>query len=160
MNTSVIKVGPGFCPEKRCRRQCAAAQQGGGGQPKAMLAVVLTDDTSLASPQAANLVRSVVRPLPTETASAGFRREPCYGRKLSPSVVNSRRFLKHGGNSWQISRWSCLPGRGGNSRQIVSCGLTRVDRVNPWRVDTFGTVQLDDALSVAAAQTGCNTDLS
>ena len=103
------KVGPGFCPEKRCLWQSTAAPLGGGGLPKAMLAVVLTDDTSLASPQAAQLVRSVVRPLPTETAFAGFRREPCYGRELSPSVINSSRFLKHGGNSWQIPRWGVYP---------------------------------------------------
>lgn len=74
-------------------------------------------------------------------------------RKLQPFPQTRRKLVAD-------SEVECLPDRGGNSRQIVSCGLTRVDRVNPWRVDTFGTVQLDDALSVAAAQTGCNTDLS
>lgn len=74
-------------------------------------------------------------------------------RKLQPFPQTRRKLVAD-------SEVGCLPGRGGNSRQIVSCSLTRVDRVNPWRVDTFGTVQLDDALSVAAAQIGCNTDLS
>ena len=54
--------------------------RGGREQSKAMLAVVRADDESLASPQAGRLVHSVARPLPTEPAIAGLRREPCCGR--------------------------------------------------------------------------------
>ena len=69
---SIGKVGPGFCLEL-CGRQDGGVA---ADQTNAMLAVVLTDDTFLASPQAAKLVRSVVRPLPTDPASLGFGGNP------------------------------------------------------------------------------------
>jgi hypothetical protein len=72
---NVDKVGPGFCPEYVRKAGSGIAAD----QTNAMLAVVRADDEPLASPQAGRLVLSVARPLPTETATAGFRREPCYG---------------------------------------------------------------------------------
>ena len=127
---NVNKVGPGFCPE--CVRKAGSGIT--ADQTNAMLAVVRADDASLASPQAGRLVHSVARPLPTEPAVAGLRREPC-------------------------SAVGCLLGLAVKAAHSASCGLTRVDRVNPRRVDTFGTVQLNDALSVASAENSSNAGL-
>ena len=67
------EVGPGFCPEYVRKAGSGIAAD----QTNAMLAVVRADDASLASPQAGRLVHSVARPLLTEPAVAGLRREPC-----------------------------------------------------------------------------------
>jgi len=74
-------------------------------------------------------------------------------RKLPPFSPNGRKVAAH-------SAAGCLLVLALKAAQIASCGLTRVDRVNPRRVDTFGTVQLDDALSVASAENDCNASLS
>ena len=81
---SQLEVGPGFCPEYVRKAGSGIAAD----QTNAMLAVVRADDASLASPQAGRLVHSVARPLPTEPAVAGLRREPCsaVGRLLVLAV--------------------------------------------------------------------------
>ena len=79
---------------------------------KAKLAVVRTDDVSLASPQAGKLVHSVVRPLPTEPAGAGLRREPCvreenfrFSRRCFLSNCPSLCFPHSGANSARSPLW-------------------------------------------------------
>ena len=69
-------------------------------------------------------------------------------------------FLQHWRKLAACSGVGCLLVLAVKAAHSGSCGLTRVDRVNPRRVDTFGTVQLDDALSVASAENDCNAGLS
>ena len=66
------KVGPGFCPE--------IMRKAGGGfagdQTNAMLALVGSDCASVASDRGQKLPRSVLPPLPSETALLGFAGGP------------------------------------------------------------------------------------
>ena len=82
------KWGVGPCP--------AQVHLAGSGfaadQTNAMLAVVRADDESLVPPQAAGLALSVARPLPTETASLGFGREPVGGGDKSSRFAFFRHF--------------------------------------------------------------------
>ena len=75
------------------------------------------------------------------------------------SAVSSRSFLRMGRKVAAHSAVVCLLVLTVKAAQIASYGLTRVDRVSPRGVDTFGTVQLDDTLSVTSAENDCNAVL-
>ena len=91
-----------------CPAQCI--WQGSGfaaDQTNAMLAVVRADDESLVPPQAAGLALSVVRPLPTETATLGFGGSPVGGGDKNSCFAFFRRSCK-GAVSLPSGRFVCV----------------------------------------------------
>ena len=76
-------------------------------QTNAMLAVVRADDEALVPPQAAGLVLTVARPLPTETASLGFGGSPVGGGDKNSRFAFFRRFCA-GAVSLSSGRCSCV----------------------------------------------------
>lgn len=138
-------------------------RKAGGGcaddQTNAMLAVVLADDVSLASPQAAKLSHSVARPLPTEPASLGFGGSPL--EVISLHRTPALRFRPQMAQTAFLLSCGSLLAAPVNRPQIAAQRpgrVNRVDRRDTLGIVTFGTLQLNEPPSVAATHHSRNAD--
>ena len=107
------------------------------------------------------------------TRSAGLRREPCVREEFSPlpsrvfqlnlqlrcpfpTAAQIRRVLRRG-------CFLVLAGKGAHNASQRQTRGNRVDRndfSDTGEIDTFGTLQLDEPLSIATVNTSCNTDFA